>query len=83
MKQSLLFLGPAPRGILHELLALRRPTYGCGFVGEDGCCEHDDNPTPECHSGVRCPVLEQRPVAVAGGPVLVALLGGQEPLPLL
>ncbi len=35
-----------------------RPFPNCGHVGRDGCCEHPNNMTPECHSGDVCPMTE-------------------------
>ena len=33
-----------------------RPVKDCGHVGTDGCCEHPDNMTPECHHDA-CPLI--------------------------
>lgn len=32
------------------------PVAECGHVGSDGCCQHPDNMTPECHANA-CPLL--------------------------
>ena len=33
-----------------------RPRPGCAHVGADGCCRHEASATPECHTGVTCPL---------------------------
>ena len=33
-----------------------RPAPGCGHIGPDGCCEHPQTVTPECHTVVGCPL---------------------------
>lgn len=62
---------PLPDSVAKEIAALRvalskgcpdcgyvieRPIKNCGKVGEDGCCEHPDNLTPECHQNA-CPIV--------------------------
>ena len=32
-----------------------RPVENCGHVGSDGCCQHPENMTPECHTAA-CPM---------------------------
>jgi protein gp37 len=33
-----------------------RPSPGCAHVGADGCCRHEASATPECHTGMTCPL---------------------------
>lgn len=38
-----------------------RPVPDCTFAdGQDGCCSHPENPTPECGTGAACPLSEYR-----------------------
>ena len=38
--------------------ALPRPIPGCKHLGTDGCCNHPDAATPECHLSADCPPLD-------------------------
>lgn len=50
-------LGPERIRAMKPKPAQERPVAECGNVGEDGLCDHPDNPTPECHAGA-CPLVE-------------------------
>lgn len=44
-----------------DLARWLRPVPDCTFAdGQDGCCSHPGNPTPECGTGAACPLSEYR-----------------------
>ena len=46
----------APRSMVQSIVM---PIVGCSYVGSDGCCQHKEALTPECHQWCACPRLRQ------------------------